>query len=135
VLPELRYATSHEYAKPAGDVVVIGVSDHAQAELGDVVYVELPEVGATFAKGDTFGVVESVKVSALAAVSAAAARDASHSHGHTHSASGDCCSPAALPVVSVPRCVLRAAHRPAGRPAGQQSACDVTVLCPCVRTS
>ncbi|KAF8065735.1 hypothetical protein HT031_002795 [Scenedesmus sp. PABB004] len=61
VLPELKYATSHEWAKPGGDVAVVGISDHAQGELGDVVYVELPEVGSSVTKGETFGVVESVK--------------------------------------------------------------------------
>eukprot|EP00879_Flechtneria_rotunda_P001420 GHRR01001573.1.p1 GENE.GHRR01001573.1~~GHRR01001573.1.p1 ORF type:complete len:162 (+),score=43.04 GHRR01001573.1:108-593(+) len=61
VLPELKYASSHEWAKADGDVATIGISDHAQGELGDVVYVELPELGSTVAKGETFGVVESVK--------------------------------------------------------------------------
>jgi len=56
-----KFAPSHEWAKIEGDTATIGISDHAQAELGDVVYVELPEVGASFNKGDTFGVVESVK--------------------------------------------------------------------------
>jgi glycine cleavage system H protein len=56
-----RYATSHEWARREGDLIVTGISDHAQEELSDVVYVELPEVGATFAKGDNFGVIESVK--------------------------------------------------------------------------
>lgn len=53
--------SSHEWAKQDGDVVVVGISDHAQSELGDVVYVELPEVGADVEKDKTFGVVESVK--------------------------------------------------------------------------
>ena len=56
-----RYATSHEWARHDGDLIVTGISDHAQAELSDVVYVELPEVGATLKKGDNFGVIESVK--------------------------------------------------------------------------
>jgi glycine cleavage system H protein len=56
-----RYAESHEWARKDGDVIVCGISDHAQESLSDVVYVELPEVGDTFEKGDTFGVVESVK--------------------------------------------------------------------------
>ena len=56
-----RYAESHEYARPEGAEVVVGISDHAQAELGDIVFVELPAVGKTIAKGQTFGVVESVK--------------------------------------------------------------------------
>eukprot|EP00878_Enallax_costatus_P000966 GHUV01001098.1.p1 GENE.GHUV01001098.1~~GHUV01001098.1.p1 ORF type:complete len:179 (+),score=37.07 GHUV01001098.1:53-538(+) len=61
VLPELKYASSHEWAKADGEVATIGISDHAQEELGDVVYVELPEVGSSVTKGETFGVVESVK--------------------------------------------------------------------------
>lgn len=87
VLPGLKYAKSHEWAKVDGDIATVGISDHAQvrlggfwctgctlyvhyfyssacmqAELGDVVYVELPEVGKSMKQGDTFGVVESVKV-------------------------------------------------------------------------
>jgi len=61
VLPDLKYASSHEWAKPQGETATVGISDHAQGELGDVVYVELPEVGSTVTKGETFGVVESVK--------------------------------------------------------------------------
>ncbi|GED22418.1 glycine cleavage system protein GcvH [Halomonas halmophila] len=58
----LRYADSHEWILDNGDgTVTIGVTDHAQQSLGDVVFVELPEVGASLAKGDEFGVVESVK--------------------------------------------------------------------------
>ena len=59
--PKARYAKSHEWARQEGDEFVCGITDHAQESLSDVVYVELPEVGDTFAKGDTFGVVESVK--------------------------------------------------------------------------
>ena len=59
--PEARYAESHEWARWDGDEVVCGISDHAQESLSDVVYVELPEVGDVFEKGDVFGVVESVK--------------------------------------------------------------------------
>lgn len=51
-----------QWAKAEGDVVTVGITDHAQAELGDVVYVELPEVGSTVTHKATFGVVESVKV-------------------------------------------------------------------------
>lgn len=58
---ELRFAESHEWAKKEGDLIVVGISDHAQEALGDVVFVELPEVGKVFAAGDTAGVVESVK--------------------------------------------------------------------------
>ena len=59
--PKARYAESHEWARMDGDEVVCGITDHAQESLSDVVYVELPEVGDTLEKGDTFGVVESVK--------------------------------------------------------------------------
>jgi glycine cleavage system H protein len=59
--PQARYARSHEWARKAGDEIVCGISDHAQESLSDVVYVELPEVGDTFDREDTFGVVESVK--------------------------------------------------------------------------
>jgi glycine cleavage system H protein len=57
----VKYQESHEWARPDGDVVTVGISDYAQDELGDVVFVELPEVGTTMKKGDAFGVVESVK--------------------------------------------------------------------------
>ena len=58
-----RYAKSHEYVHPEaeGDVVVIGITDYAQKELGDVVFVELPQVGAELELGDEFGSIESVK--------------------------------------------------------------------------
>lgn len=56
-----RYLESHEYARLEGELAVIGISDHAQAELGDIVFVELPSVGKTIAKGTTFGTIESVK--------------------------------------------------------------------------
>ena len=58
---ELRYLESHEWVKQEEDVVVLGISDHAQDALGDVVYVELPEVGAACQAGDEIAVVESVK--------------------------------------------------------------------------
>ncbi|AOS95954.1 Glycine cleavage system H protein [Microbulbifer aggregans] len=59
---ELKYLSSHEWARLEEDgTVTVGISDHAQDALGDVVYVELPEVGATLAAGDEAGVVESVK--------------------------------------------------------------------------
>jgi glycine cleavage system H protein len=57
----VKYQESHEWARVDGDLVVIGISDYAQDELGDVVFVELPEVGSSLKKGDAFGVVESVK--------------------------------------------------------------------------
>ncbi|WP_434579038.1 glycine cleavage system protein GcvH [Pseudomonas sp. Z5-35] len=59
---ELRFAESHEWARLEADgTVTVGISDHAQEALGDVVFVELTEVGKTFAAGDQAGVVESVK--------------------------------------------------------------------------
>lgn len=59
---ELKYAASHEWARLEEDgTVTVGISDHAQEALGDVVFVELPEVGNTLAAGDEAGVVESVK--------------------------------------------------------------------------
>ena len=58
---ELRYLKSHEWVKQEGDVIVVGISDHAQEELGDVVYVELPEIDAECQAGDEIAVVESVK--------------------------------------------------------------------------
>jgi glycine cleavage system H protein len=58
---DLKYASSHEWARLDGDVVTVGITDHAQEALGDLVYVELPEVGDTVAAGDEAGVVESVK--------------------------------------------------------------------------
>lgn len=58
----LRYSDSHEWVQDNGDgTVTIGITDHAQEALGDVVFVELPEVGSTVATGEEFGVVESVK--------------------------------------------------------------------------
>lgn len=59
---ELRFAESHEWARLESDgTITVGISDHAQEALGDVVFVELPEVGKVFATGDAAGVVESVK--------------------------------------------------------------------------
>lgn len=61
-LPDnLRYTEDHEWAKLEGDVVRIGVSDYAQDQLGDIVFVEMPEVGDSFEKGEEFGTLESVK--------------------------------------------------------------------------
>lgn len=58
----LRYSDSHEWVQDNGDgTVTIGITDHAQQALGDVVFVELPEVGSTLTTGEEFGVVESVK--------------------------------------------------------------------------
>lgn len=61
VPPGLRYTEEHEWARVEGDAVVVGVTDHAQAQLGDVVFLELPEVGASLLRGKPMGVVESVK--------------------------------------------------------------------------
>ena len=58
---DLRYAQDHEWTRLDGDKVVIGIDDYAQDQLGDIVFVELPEVGTTFSKGEEFGTVESVK--------------------------------------------------------------------------
>ncbi|TVR89380.1 MAG: glycine cleavage system protein GcvH [Spirochaetaceae bacterium] len=58
---DARYLESHEWAKKDGELVACGVSDYAQDSLGDIVFVELPELGSSFNKGDAFGVVESVK--------------------------------------------------------------------------
>ena len=58
---ELLYTEDHEWARVDGDAVVIGITDYAQDELGDVVYVELPLVGEKVEQGNPFGVVESVK--------------------------------------------------------------------------
>ena len=61
-IPEdLQYTKSHEWVLIEGDTVTIGITDHAQDELGDVVFVELPDEGATIEAGDSFGTVESVK--------------------------------------------------------------------------
>ncbi len=59
--PTCRYQETHEWVRVEGDEGVIGISDYAQSELNDVVYVELPEVGDTIEKGEEFGTVESVK--------------------------------------------------------------------------
>jgi len=59
--PNARYTKSHEWVRLEGDGAVAGISDHAQNQLSDLVYVELPSVGKTFKQGETFGVVESVK--------------------------------------------------------------------------
>lgn len=62
MLPQdLKYTASHEYVRMAGDEATVGITDFAAEQLGDVVYVELPEVGRVLEKGAVFGVVESVK--------------------------------------------------------------------------
>lgn len=61
VLKELKYTESHEWVKVDGDVAIIGVTDFAQSELGDIVFVEMPEVGDDVAKDDSCGTIEAVK--------------------------------------------------------------------------
>ncbi len=56
-----RYTREHEWVRAEGDIVTVGISSYAQEQLGDVVYVELPEIGKTLSKGDEAAVVESVK--------------------------------------------------------------------------
>ena len=58
---DIRYTDEHEWARITGDTARIGVSDYAQDQLGDIVFVELPAVGDTLAKGEVFGTLESVK--------------------------------------------------------------------------
>ena len=58
---ELKYSKSHEWVKEEGDVVTIGLTDYAQSELGDLVFVNLPEEGDSVSVGEAFGDVESVK--------------------------------------------------------------------------
>jgi glycine cleavage system H protein len=58
---DLKYAKSHEWARLSGDVATVGITDHAQHELTDVVFVELPEIGRKLKAGDACAVVESVK--------------------------------------------------------------------------
>lgn len=58
---ELRYTKDHEWARLEGKTITIGITDHAQSALGDVVFVELPKVGRELKEHETFGVVESIK--------------------------------------------------------------------------
>lgn len=58
---DLKYTKDHEWARIEGNRVTIGITDHAQSALGDIVFVELPAVGRVLKKGETFGVVESIK--------------------------------------------------------------------------
>ena len=58
---ELKYASTHEWVKLEGDIAIVGITDHAQELLGELVYVELPETGLEVESGDTAAVVESVK--------------------------------------------------------------------------
>ena len=58
---DLKYTKAHEWTKVDGDTVTIGITDFAQSELGDIVFVELPEVGRALSQDEVFGVAESVK--------------------------------------------------------------------------
>ena len=58
---DVRYTKDHEWARTDGDMICIGITDYAQDQLGDIVFVEMPEVGAAFKKGEEFGTLESVK--------------------------------------------------------------------------
>jgi len=58
---DLKYRETHEWVRIEGETATVGITEHAQDELGDVVFVELPEKGTTYAAGDSFGNVESVK--------------------------------------------------------------------------
>lgn len=61
ILDGLRYADSHEWVKLEGDIATVGITDYAQHALGNIVYVDMPEVGDNVAQGEDFGAVESVK--------------------------------------------------------------------------
>jgi len=58
---DLKYTKDHEWAKVEGDVCTVGITDFAQSQLGDIVFMELPEPGRTVGRGESFGVVESIK--------------------------------------------------------------------------
>lgn len=58
---DVRYTEDHEWAKPEGENYRVGVSDYAQDQLGEIVFVELPDIGSEFDRGDEFGTLESVK--------------------------------------------------------------------------
>lgn len=61
---DLKYTEEHEWVKKDGDAAIVGITDYAQGELGDVVYLDLPSVGDHFAKNDAFGTIEAVKAAA-----------------------------------------------------------------------
>lgn len=58
---DLKYTRDHEWLRQADDLLVVGITDFAQSELGDIIFVEFPDIGATFDQGATFGTVEAVK--------------------------------------------------------------------------
>jgi glycine cleavage system H protein len=59
--PNLKYTKDHEWVRPEGAEMLVGITDFAQRQLGDVVFVELPDTGRTLKQGETFGTIESVK--------------------------------------------------------------------------
>jgi glycine cleavage system H protein len=61
IMSDVRYTKEHEWVRTDGDLAIVGISEHAQQQLGDVVFVELPEVGRQVSQGGSFAVVESVK--------------------------------------------------------------------------
>lgn len=61
IIEGLKYSNDHEWVKTEGNIAYIGITDYAQHSLGDIVYVELPEIGAKISKDSAFGVIESVK--------------------------------------------------------------------------
>ena len=62
MLPDnLKYTKDHEWVKINGDEITLGITDYAQGELGDIIFVELPQIGEAFNKGDTIGTIEAVK--------------------------------------------------------------------------
>lgn len=61
ILDDIRYADSHEWVRLEGDIATVGITDYAQHAMGDIVYVDMPEVGDEVTKGEEFGAVESVK--------------------------------------------------------------------------
>lgn len=63
-MAEVKYTDDHEYVSVDGDIATVGITKYAQEQLGDVVFVELPDVGKSYAKGDEAAVVESVKAAA-----------------------------------------------------------------------
>ena len=65
-MPDIYFTSEHEWIRVEGDTGTVGVTNHAQEELGDVVYIELPEVGTRFSKGDDVVVIESVKAASEA---------------------------------------------------------------------
>ena len=58
---DLKYTNDHEWLRVEGDIVTLGISDFAQSELGDIVFIEFPEVGSAVEKGEAFGTIEAVK--------------------------------------------------------------------------